>query len=402
MKMENWCIFGRFKDIQVEQLLSQDERSQVHAMSVLLCSGMTNRVLIDDGERWILQGDEQESENRAAGVKALYSMLAATTSGRAKELVKQRLSERNGMIAFGRIRERFGEAAGVAKLSDVFQFQWTSPDSLDDKWLRWQRLLRQVNMTSLGDDARETPTIAGLEKAKERALEQHLRLRAPQTGQCCVQVWISICERWWTRASSPQLRRRLFPFSTPSGFISSHTYCTLKSFRTRLIVAFQNDSGKTQDLWWNRQEMRRSTLWALSVQNTSLPFDHTCCLDKSELETCLGFLVSRNGNRKLQSELFFFLLFDVFHQHLDLRHKHTNSWKKHVLSLRVLVSFWLSLGISVSKGSSSSSFRISTSARDSSIGSVSSLIDVTSSRSGILITSRILLYIGIMYLSSCP
>ena len=69
----------------------------MHAMSVFLnmCSGM-NKVLIDDGARWILQGDEQERENRAAGVKALYSMLAATTSGRAKELVKQVLSERNG------------------------------------------------------------------------------------------------------------------------------------------------------------------------------------------------------------------------------------------------------------------------------------------------------------------
>ena len=111
----------------------QDERFQMHAVSVLLntCSGMTNRVLIDDGARWILQGDEQERENRTAGVKALYSMLAATTSGRAKELVKQGLSERNGMIAFGRIRERFGKTAGVAKLSDVFQFQWTSPDSLE-------------------------------------------------------------------------------------------------------------------------------------------------------------------------------------------------------------------------------------------------------------------------------
>ena len=31
--------------------------------------------------------------------------------------------------------------------------------------------MRQVNMTSLGDDARETLTIAGLEKAKERSLE---------------------------------------------------------------------------------------------------------------------------------------------------------------------------------------------------------------------------------------
>ena len=100
----------------------QDERSQMHAMNLLLntCSGMTNRALIDDGASWILQGDEQERENRTAGVKALYSMLAATTSGRAKELLKQGLSERNGMIAFGRIRERFGNTAGVAKLSDEF------------------------------------------------------------------------------------------------------------------------------------------------------------------------------------------------------------------------------------------------------------------------------------------
>ena len=47
-------------------------------------------------------------------VLKLFSMLAATTP-------------------FGRIRERFGKTAGVAKLSDVFPFQWTSPDSLEDK-----------------------------------------------------------------------------------------------------------------------------------------------------------------------------------------------------------------------------------------------------------------------------
>ena len=38
----------------------------------------------------------------------------------------------------------------------------------------------QMSVTSFGD-ARETLTIAGLEKAKERSLEQHLPLRAPQT-----------------------------------------------------------------------------------------------------------------------------------------------------------------------------------------------------------------------------
>ena len=56
----------------------QDERHQMHAMSLLLntCSGMVNRVLTDDGTSWTLQGDEQERENRTAGVKALYRKLA--------------------------------------------------------------------------------------------------------------------------------------------------------------------------------------------------------------------------------------------------------------------------------------------------------------------------------------
>ena len=159
----------------------------MHAVCVLLstCEGLSDRLLFDEGANWIQQGSEQEQRDRTAGVKALYGVLASTISGRAKELVKPHLSDRNGMVAFGRIRERFGKTAGVAKLTDVFQFQWTSSDSLEDRWLRWLKLMRQVNTTSLGDDARETLTIAGLERAKERSLEQHLRLCAPQTWVVC-------------------------------------------------------------------------------------------------------------------------------------------------------------------------------------------------------------------------
>ena len=83
----------------------------------------------------------------------------------------------------------------------------------------------------------------------------------------------------------------------------------------------------------------------LSVHNMSLPFDHTRLLDKSELETCLRFPVSENRNRKLRLEssslfpLDPIVQFDVFHQHLDLRHKqHTNYYRQDVLNLHVLVS----------------------------------------------------------------
>ena len=230
------CLFELQNAVEWRMVMSrgQDERSQMHAMSLLLntCSGKTNRVLIDEGARWTLQRDEQERESQTAGVKALYSMLAATTSGRAKELVKQGFSERNGMIAFGRIRERFGKTAGVAKLSDVFQFQWTSSDSLEDKWPRWQKLMRQVHMTSLGDDARETLAIAGLEKAKERPLEQHLRLRAPQT---CTVLCASVDQYLRTTVDSNSR-----PTPMEIGVVMSTCACCGKTRHEKVRCRFRN------------------------------------------------------------------------------------------------------------------------------------------------------------------
>ena len=59
-----------------------------------------------------------------------------------------------------------------------------------------------------------------------------------------------------------------------------------------------------------------------------LPFDHTCCLDKSEVETCLHFPVSENLSRRLRSESFFLspllptVQFDVAHQHPSMSMLH--------------------------------------------------------------------------------
>ena len=104
--------------------LGSDERAEMHSMSYLLSThdGMSDRELIDDVAAWILQDNEQEQQDGAAGVKAVFSMLATTTSGRAKELVKQGLSDMNDMIAFGTVPKRYD--------TDVIQIRWTSSDSL--------------------------------------------------------------------------------------------------------------------------------------------------------------------------------------------------------------------------------------------------------------------------------
>ena len=104
--------------------------------------------------------------------------------------------------------------------------------------------MRQVNMTSLGDDARETLTVAGLEKANERSLEQHLRLRAPQT-------WTVLC------ASVDQyLRTTVDSSSQPTpmeiGAVMSTCACCGKAGHEKARCRFRNakcsNCGETGDL----------------------------------------------------------------------------------------------------------------------------------------------------------
>ena len=135
MQWEDY-VFELQNAVEWRKVMSRCGRSQMPAMSLLLstCEGMSDRLLVDEGANWILQGSEQEQLDRTSGVKALHSTLPSTTSGRAKVLLKQGLSDRNGMVAFGRVRDHFGKTAGVAKLSDVFQFQWTSSGCLESVW----------------------------------------------------------------------------------------------------------------------------------------------------------------------------------------------------------------------------------------------------------------------------
>ena len=104
--------------------------------------------------------------------------------------------------------------------------------------------MRQVNMTSLGDDARETLTIAGLEKAKERALEQHLRLRAPQTRTV---LCASVDQYLRTTVDSGSQ-----PTPTEIGAITSTCACCGKAGHEKARCRFRNakcsNCGKTVHL----------------------------------------------------------------------------------------------------------------------------------------------------------
>ena len=114
--------------------------------------------------------------------------------------------------------------------------------------------MRQANMTSLGDGAGETLTIAGLEKAKERSLEQHLRLRAPQTGTVsCASV--DQCLRTTVDSSSQ-------PTPTEISAVMSTRACCGKAGHQKARCRFRNakcsNCGKTGHLRTMCRQLEKS------------------------------------------------------------------------------------------------------------------------------------------------
>ena len=57
---------------------------------------------------------------RISGQKVLYAVLAASTAGRAKVIVRE------DAWAWARLRERFGRDSGATSFTEVFQYSWPS------------------------------------------------------------------------------------------------------------------------------------------------------------------------------------------------------------------------------------------------------------------------------------
>ena len=97
-------------------------------------------------------------------------------------------------------------------------------------------------LTSLGDDARETLTIAGLERTKERSVEEHLRLRAPQT-------WAVLCASGSVPANDGGLEQ---PTPMEIGAVMSTCACFGRAGHEKARCRFRNSTcsncGKTGHL----------------------------------------------------------------------------------------------------------------------------------------------------------
>ena len=93
--------------------------------------------------------------------------------------------------------------------------------------------MKQENMTSLVDNVRETLAIAGLEKkGKERAVEQHLRLRAQDTWTV---LRVSINQYLRTTVDSGSQ-----PTPTEIGVVTSTCACCGKAGHEKAWWQFQN------------------------------------------------------------------------------------------------------------------------------------------------------------------
>ena len=166
---------------------------------------------------------------RTAGMKALHSMLAATTSGRAKER-----------------DNRVWKNSGTP-----WQDSWCSETH------RCVPVPVQLQRESGGqvDEKGDTHETGGYDitGAKERNLERHLRLRAPQT-------WVVLC------ASVDQCLRATQP--TPMDINAVMSTCRIRNDKRGIC-------GKMRHLKWSAGSLRK--VMVKETRRQAMANERTCC-----------------------------------------------------------------------------------------------------------------------------
>ena len=157
---------------------SAEERAVAAAMQKIIV------VLGDHGgdNMEVVMGEIAASVELKGADRFFYSVLALSTTGKALDIVKQEEGACSGATAWAKLRRRFAEV-GTVSFREVLKFEWKG--EFETLWRRFVGKVRHLP-TKLDDGVLETLVIEGCREGGAEALEQALRLAAPQ-------AWISIC-----------------------------------------------------------------------------------------------------------------------------------------------------------------------------------------------------------------
>ena len=111
---------------------------------------------------------------------ALYGLLATATKGRAHDMVRTEETGRCGVTTWVKLRDRFSKGEASSHM-DVLRFVWPG-GALEDKWRDFCRKVARLP-EPLGPKVLESLVIAGCGENGATAVEEALRLKAPQAWE---------------------------------------------------------------------------------------------------------------------------------------------------------------------------------------------------------------------------
>ena len=114
--------------LTMSQLVGKSAEERNAASAVLdIFAGTKNKNAAE------VAGEVVTDAPKLSGQKKLQAVLAATTAGGARVIVREG-NTKNGACAWARLRERFGRDPGATRFTEVFQYSWPNEKPDEDVW----------------------------------------------------------------------------------------------------------------------------------------------------------------------------------------------------------------------------------------------------------------------------
>ncbi len=127
------------------------ERAAAQEMITILDRG--GRMTLEESKNFVFTSTEDEQKQATAANDLLFTILASKTTGRARQIVKETTTNRSGVEAWVRLRERFSETTGETSYAEIFKYKWHGGKSFEDKWRDWISKMSRPPAGSLSDAA---------------------------------------------------------------------------------------------------------------------------------------------------------------------------------------------------------------------------------------------------------